>query len=286
MKGLVQPTVRSIALFAVIIMLVTYLPIFSSADGPPTIVFSPDTLTIPKGVSYPVNVTVIDADGVASVTLHWRFSSSEMHSDPMAVIEKDLWHGELPAQDEYGVFSLYITAVDSIGNEVRYPRNGNMTVWVADMTPPSITMGNSTPLSFSLGHATNLTVQAEDDNSISYVAFYYRYEGDVSWQSEVMAQSSGNTYYIDFAPERAGPMEYYFSAFDGRNHAFYPSAGAADPIQVTVSSGGLFGLSFTLTLMILIAVVLAVVDAVVYVRRKRAGKLPGLPWKRKEKKED
>jgi len=260
----------------------------SLATSAPTIIYSPGAMSIPPDTAYPINVTVIPSRDT-SVVIHWTFSSSEVHNDSMTFVADDRWYGELPAQSDFGHFSYYITAEDASGGIGRYPRNGNLTVYVADMIPPIITFDNSTLPLFSAGKAVNLTVEAQDDNAISYVAFYYRYEGDIDWQTRSMENSSGNGYYLIFTPEHSGPMEFYFVASDGRNRAYFPSSGAASPMEVSVSSNGLFGLSLTITVLMLISVALAVVDIVFYFRRKRghsSGRnksASGQDGKRKEK---
>ena len=270
---------------------ILFILLFSSislAAGAPTIIYSPGVMNIPPDTPYPVNVTVTPSRDISAVILHWTFSSSAVHNDSMTFVADGIWHGELPARTDYGYFSYYITAEDATGGIGRYPRNGNLTVYVTDMIPPTIAFENSTLPSFSLGKATNLTVEAQDNSKVSYVAFYYRYEGDIDWRTESMEKSSGNTYYLIFTPDHSGPMEFYFVAFDGVNRAYYPPSGAARPIEVTVSSGGILGLSFTYSILMIIAVVLLVVDIAVYYRKKKKGELPPLPGKyrgRKEKEE-
>ena len=272
------------------LMMIVSLPLHSafSESGGPTIIFTLEKMNIPTDTALPLNATVLDPNGVDTVTLHWSFSSSVVHSDRMVFTGDNVWHGELPAESTYGHFTFYITATNTEGNESRYPQNGNLTVYVSDMTPPSIDFENSTLPQFTLGKKTNLTVSAVDDNEVSYVVFYYRYEGDVEWRAEDMQSAVGSTYYLNFVPEHSGPMEFYFVAFDGVNRAYYPPSGAAAPVEVSVSSGGILGLSFTYSILMIIALVLLVVDIAVYYRKKKKGELPPLPGKyrgRKEKEE-
>ena len=253
--------------FVVALAFILIVPALSAADGP-TIIFESDlVMDVPPDTPSTINVTVI-GNHISSVVLHWEFSSSSPHDDSMVFIGNNMWSGTLPGQSDYGYFSYYITAMDSLGNESRFPKSRNLTLSVSDMISPTISFDNSTVPSFRIGETTNLTVEAEDNNQLSYVAFYYRYGGDVDWRSESMT-ASGSSYYLNFTPVKSGPIEFYFVAFDGRNRAYYPPAGAVSPIELTVSSSGLFGLSLTITVLMLISVILAVVDIVFYFRKKR-----------------
>lgn len=258
---------RALSVLLVVIISITSVSPLAFADDGPTIILKSDlVMDVPPGTPVSINVSVIGTQ-VSSVFLHWRFSGA-FHNDSMTLVGNNLWSATIPGQSDYGVISYYITAADSSGNESRFPKSSNLTLWVVDTVPPVISFDNTTLPSFKVGEATNLTVQASDNNNLSYVAFYYRYEGDVEWHSEGMT-AAGNSYYLNFVPKKSGPMEFYFSAFDGRQHAYYPSAGASAPIEVRVSSTGLFGLSLTVTLLMFIAIALLIVDIVFYMKKKR-----------------
>jgi len=258
---------RSFSILLLVIVSITLVsPLVSAVDGPTIILESDLVMEVPPDTPVSINVTVI-GNHVSAVLIHWRFSG-DFHNDSMVPGENNLWSGTIPGQSDYGTISYYITATDSSGNESRFPKSSNLTVSVVDTVPPVISFNNSTLPSFKIGEATNLTVLASDNNNLSYVAFYYRYEGDLEWHSRAMT-AAGESYYLNFVPEKSGPMEFYFSAFDGRQHANYPSAGASSPIEVTVSSTGLFGLSLTVTLLMFISIALLVVDIVFYMKKKR-----------------
>ena len=252
----------------------------SLAASAPIIIYSPGVMNIPPDTPYPVNVTVTPSRDISAVILHWTFSSSAVHNDSMTFVADGIWHGELPARSDYGYFSYYITAEDATGGVGRFPRTGNLTLYVSDMTLPTIAFDNASIPSFTMGKAVNLTLKAQDNSEVSYVAFYYRYEGDVEWRVQTM-NNSGDTYYIVFTPEHSGPMELYFVASDGTNRAYYPSSGAGAPIEVRVSSGGILGLSPLVSALMIIAIALAVVDVFVYLRKK--GKAEEAGRKGKEK---
>lgn len=207
----------------------------------PSIVHTPVSGQKPVGVAVPIEATVTDASGVASVKVYYRSSTGGTFSEqPLTLGGNNLWSGVIPsaAITSPGV-QYYIRAVDSATaqNAAASPATApaawhSFTVGAppSDTTAPSIT---HTPVvgPKTAGADVTVTATVTDTSGSGSVTLRFRPQGTATWLSVGMA-GTGTSYSanIPALAVTAPGVDYYVEAVDASTNANKATHPATAPV--------------------------------------------------------
>lgn len=218
----------------------------SSGDTtPPAIAHAAVSGVHDAGVAVPIAATVVDASGVASVTLYYRAQGG---SDYAAVAlsggADDAWAGSIPAAavTAPGVeYYLEATDASAAANVARSPAGGataphGFAVVVPDATPPLIAHTPVTELQAGADLVVSATIT--DDGGVAAATLHWA-AGAGAFTPVALAQGSGDGWSATVSaaaiPAGTASLRYYLSAADAKgNTAVSPPNGAAAPNVVTI----------------------------------------------------
>ena len=144
-------------------------------------------------------------------------------SDTLSYVDANVVEGE--------TYHYYFTVVQTDFTE---SDGSNVTTCVAlDMTDPVIV---HTPVASVIsGETLGISATVTDNVKVDSVTLYVRAQGDSTWTTTGMTNTTGSLWYANVVVNGATSVEYYITATDGICTASYGTADA--PITVLVESG-------------------------------------------------
>lgn len=144
-------------------------------------------------------------------------------SDTLSYVDANVIEGEQ--------YHYYFTVVQT---DFAESDGSNVTTCVAlDMTDPVIV---HTPVASVIsGETLGISATVTDNVKVDSVTLYVRAQGDSTWTTTGMTNTTGDLWYANVVVNGTTPVEYYISATDGICTASYGTADA--PITVLVESG-------------------------------------------------
>ncbi|MFQ6129028.1 MAG: Ig-like domain-containing protein [Thermoplasmata archaeon] len=172
------------------------------------------------------------------------------------------WMEWIPAQASVGRVSFFVTAVNVIGAEGRYPMYEYGIVRIRDVVPP--TLQHDAISSAWAGSRINITAIAYDDIGIERVVLYAKPIGGTAFVPLKMNRiGETDEYYVEMEiPNQNGRIEYYLEAMDvGGNKATVPEVNPQTEPNAIIVSGAMdialyFWIGTTIVFIILIIVLI------------------------------
>lgn len=166
-----------------------------------------------------IQVTVVDSNGVALVTLWYRSNNGSWSSIDMSLIGSNSYQATIGICDYNDFIEYYFVAVDASpnSNSVTDDNNGtnySFTIASSDVTGPIISGISHTPENPTADQNITITCTVLDTSGIQSVILYYRIDGG-TWISIAMIETATNTYSVTLGSFLTGEfVQYYVVATD------------------------------------------------------------------------